>query len=432
MFGAGHAFGEVSDDELSLALLEASAAVNRAEATRLALAAEWDRRAAWAADGAYSGRCWLADRATLSRAEAGAVLRTARVVASAPLVAAAVADGTLPVAKAEALTAVVTARTQEAFERDQEILLAEAGRLSVDHTRRVAQWWQRHADQDGPEPVVPESNLRCTTAADGTTHIAGVLDVEGGAVFRSVLDMITDRLWRARRADNDSDRPPVGMGGRLRAEALVEMARLATAADPKRSGARPLLSVVIDLPTLEGRSGRPALIEGGGVLTAEAARRLACDAEVARVLTGPDGIVVDLGRTARTATPDQWRALRLRDRGCTWPGCDRPPGWCQAHHIIWWEHDGRTDLGNMTLLCNHHHHLIHGGGWHVERLDDGGLRFTGPDGRVLNRPPPLPPWPMKPPPSPIDPLDRAAIRARLAALTASRPHRQAHAPPRRS
>src|SRR5206468_56768 len=136
---------DVSDDELSGLLAEASAAVNRAEAERLVIAAEWDRRQAWAADGAYNGRCWLADRCTLSRAEAGAVLRTAKTVASAPRVAAAVADGTLPVAKAEALTAVVTARTAEQFVKDQEVLLEAAGRLGVDDVRKVARWWQRLA-----------------------------------------------------------------------------------------------------------------------------------------------------------------------------------------------------------------------------------------------------------------------------------------------
>jgi hypothetical protein len=198
------------------------------------------------------------------------------------------------------------------------------------------------------------------------------------------------------------------------------MARLATAADPTRTGARPLVTVLVDLPTLEGRAGRPATIEDGGVIGAEDARRLACDADVARVLLGPDGVIVEMGRTARTATPEQWRFLRLRDRGCTWPGCDRPPGWCQAHHIIWWEPDGQTDIDNLTLLCSHHHHLVHDHGWALERLDDGGLAFTGPDGRVLTRPPPEPPWPMRPPPPKIDATDRAAIRQRVRDLIRQR------------
>ena len=319
---------EMTDFELSEALREASSAVDRAEAHRLAVAAEWDRRQVWAGDGAYSGRCWLATECTLSRAEAAATPRTARVVASALVVAQAVADGALPVAKAEVLASVVTARTAERFVEDQQVLVDEADRLSVDELAKMARWWQRLADQDGSEPAEPDNQLRMTQASDGTVHLRGVLDAEGGAQVRTVLEAIADQLWRAERAGtgDERERPPVGAGARLRAEALVEMAGRATAADPDRTGARPLIGVVIDLPTLEGRAGRPAMAEDGEVLSPEAVRRLACDARIARILTGPDGAILDLGRAVRTATADQWRLLRLRDRGCTWPGCDRPAG----------------------------------------------------------------------------------------------------------
>ena len=74
-------------------------------------------------------------------------------------------------------------------------------------------------------------------------------------------------------------------------------------------------------------------------------------------------------------------------------------------------------MANLTLLCSHHHHLVHDHRWALERLDDGGLAFTGPDGRILTRPPPQPPWPMRPPPPKIDPTDRAAILERVRALT---------------
>ncbi len=108
VFDASGALAELSDDDLSSLLREASAEVNRAEAHRLAVAAEWDRRQAWANDGAYNGRCWLAHECTLARGEAYRVLRTAEVLSSAPLVEAAVAEGILPVAKAQVLASVVT------------------------------------------------------------------------------------------------------------------------------------------------------------------------------------------------------------------------------------------------------------------------------------------------------------------------------------
>jgi len=418
MFGPDGDLSGVDDDELCALLRDASAEVNQAQVRRLAVAAEWDRRQAWASDGAYNGRCWLAHECTLSRSEAYRVLRTAKVVASAPLVAAAVADGTLAVSKAEVLASAVTSRVADALVRDQEMLLEALVRLSVDEARKALRFWQLRADDDGAEPEVPHKRLRFGVQDDGTTHLAGILDAEDGAQLRSVIDQIADQLWRERRSDPERERPPVGMGEQLRADALMEMVRRSSAADPTRSGARPLISVIIDLDTLEGRAGHPAVIQGGGFLTAEDVRRLACDANISRVFTDRDGVILDMGRLVRTATPGQWRFMRLRDGGCTWPGCDRPPSWCQAHHIIWWENGGLSDVSQMTLLCGHHHHQIHDAGWHLERLDDGGLSFTGPDGRTIIRPPPPPPWLLRPLPPKISPMDAAAIRARVLALTA--------------
>ncbi len=408
----------VDDDTLSELLREASAEVNRAQVRRLAIAAEWDRRQAWANDGAYNGRCWLTANCGLSRREASSVLHTAEVVASAPVVAAAVQEGVVPVAKAEVLAAVVTVRTAQAFVRDQELLVEAVGRLGVDETRKLARWWQRTADVDGAEPGERPLGLRWSVAGDGTTHLTGVLGVEGGAIVRSMLEAISDQLWRAEREPGQVEARPVNRNERLRAEALVEMARRVGAADPGRTGARPLLTVVVDLDTLEGRAGRPAEVDGGGLVTAEAARRLACDADVSRLLVGPDGAMLELGRTTRTASADQWRALRIRDGGCSWPGCERPPGWCQAHHIVWWQDGGATDLENLTLLCSHHHHRVHDGGWRVERLDDRSLQFTDPGGRTVSRPPPPPSIPLRCRPR-VSPLDRAAILQRVRALTAA-------------
>ena len=95
----------------------------------------------------------------------------------------------------------------------------------------------------------------------------------------------------------------------------------------------------------------------------ETARRLACDANVVRVVTGGASEPLDVGRASRTVSPAQRRALTIRDRGCVFPGCDRPPGWCDGHHIVHWADGGPTDLANLALLCHHHHKAMHEGGW---------------------------------------------------------------------
>ena len=78
--------------------------------------------------------------------------------------------------------------------------------------------------------------------------------------------------------------------------------------------------------------------------------------------------------------------LVARDRGCAWPGCDRPAVWCDAHHIIWWEHDGPTNQENCCLLCRRHHVLCHEGGWGIKRADDGTYEIQEPPADPHRRP----------------------------------------------
>ena len=72
-----------------------------------------------------------------------------------------------------------------------------------------------------------------------------------------------------------------------------------------------------------------------------------------------------------------------RDLHCVFPGCDRPATWCDVHHLIPWSQGGATDLGNLVLLCRHHHTLVHEGGWRIEG-DPSDLRFYRPDGSRLD------------------------------------------------
>ncbi len=88
--------------------------------------------------------------------------------------------------------------------------------------------------------------------------------------------------------------------------------------------------------------------------------------------------VLDLGRQTRLVSPALRRALVLRDRGCVFPGCDRPPEWCDAHHIIRWERNGTTDRDNCCLLCRRHHMMCHEGGWTIQRNPDGTYNAQAP------------------------------------------------------
>ena len=107
-----------------------------------------------------------------------------------------------------------------------------------------------------------------------------------------------------------------------------------------------------------------------GPVTASTARKIACDADIIPVLLGGDGRILDIGRASRIFPPHIRKALTARDRGCAFPGCTIPAPWCEAHHITYWSRGGATSTENGTLLCSHHHHLIHKEHWTI-RLHTG-------------------------------------------------------------
>jgi hypothetical protein len=108
------------------------------------------------------------------------------------------------------------------------------------------------------------------------------------------------------------------------------------------------------------------LASGGAVFTDTGSRaprrllrRLVCDSAVTRIVFGPDGAVLDVGRAQRTVTGQMRRAVIARDRHCVYPGCDQPPSRCEVHHAVThWADGGGTSVSNSALLCWYHHQLV--------------------------------------------------------------------------
>jgi hypothetical protein len=179
-----------------------------------------------------------------------------------------------------------------------------------------------------------------------------------------------------------------------RADALVAVCstRITTDADQDRA------TVVVHVPVealMEGAGDdEPGCeIEGGGVIHAETALRLACDARIETVIEDRDGRVVGLGRTSREPSAQMLRALRRRDGGCVFPGCGSKR-FTHAHHIRWWSGGGSTDMENLVLLCGFHHRLVHELGWRLLPEPSGEVAWYRPDGRRY-RAGPAPPRPIE-------------------------------------
>jgi hypothetical protein len=146
---------------------------------------------------------------------------------------------------------------------------------------------------------------------------------------------------------------------------------------PDNGGQRPQVVVTVPFDLLDQQLGI-GMLDTGGRLSPTQVRQLACDAQLIPAVLGGDGQVLDLGRTRRLITGALRRALEVRDRGCAFPGCDRPPRWCDGHHIAAWVDGGPTTLDNSVLLCGHHHRIIHRGHWIVRLGADGLPEFIPP------------------------------------------------------
>ena len=136
---------------------------------------------------------------------------------------------------------------------------------------------------------------------------------------------------------------------------------------PEGGGVPATVIVTVDAQHLVERTGQ-AVATDGTRLTVPQLLQLATEAEVIPAVLNQAGAVLTLGRSRRIASRAQTLALVARDGGCSFPGCDRPPEWCERHHLKAWIDGGPTDLDNLTLVCRYHHSQFAGRGWTC-RLD---------------------------------------------------------------
>ncbi|HZD16727.1 MAG TPA: DUF222 domain-containing protein [Actinomycetota bacterium] len=374
----------LGDDELVSDLDEIERAVRALGAERSRRLAEFERRGAHANDGFLSLSAWLVARHRLAPSTATRRVKVARAMRAMPQAAKACAAGELSDA---AVAILASARDAEpaAFARCEEALLQAARTLPVAGLRSVVAYWQQAQDLARAERDEDERSgrrrLHASLTLGGMVRVDGDLDPEAGHLLLTALQAVMDADAKTRRE------PELRSPAQRRADALGEICHmwLDSSERPEVLGERPHVVVTLDLDALEGRAGRSELQDRGPV-TPETARRLACDAKVSRVITQGSSRPLDVGRSTKVVPPALRRALTVRDRGCRFPGCGRPPSWCDAHHVWHWADGGATALDNLVLLCRPHHRAIHRG-FRVEMVD-GAPSFTRPDGTRLDDPAP--------------------------------------------
>ena len=234
-------------------------------------------------------------------------------------------------------------------------------------THRAAQSWVHALDPQAEARTQAQQHeareLYLDRTFDGMVSINGRLDREAGDILLTAIGALATP-----RTGSDLRTSP-----QRRADALLELCQqvLATGELPDVAGERPHLNVTVSLESLELRAGATAAQLGHtGPVVGETARRLACDASISRIITDGPSQILDVGRRTRAIHPALRRALVVRDAGCMHPGCDRPPSWCEGHHLVHWVDGGATDLDNLVLLCRRHHRALHEGGRILHRRRD--------------------------------------------------------------
>jgi hypothetical protein len=337
-------------------------------------------------DGLKTMQSWLRGHARLSPSAAAQLVRTGRALEHLPAVAAAFADGRIT-AEQVATIAPVTRDEHRAAAAEQGVDLAavDATLADVAATRphgelaQVVHHYLERLDPDGAEPDPTEGrSLSIAKHSDGSVTGRFDLDAVGGEKVQTVLESMV----QAARPAGDTRSRAQQLG-----DALVQWADNTLAAGdlPILRTVKPHVQVIINIEDLVAPAIGPAAGEMGfgATISAARARWLACDGNVSRVIMGPDGHVLDFGRSKRIVPPQLRKATEIRDRHCVFAGCAAPTHWCDVHHVAEWVRDeGETNLENSALLCERHHTQVHHG-FRVERQPDGRWRTWRPDGTEI-------------------------------------------------
>lgn len=425
--------GMSTKERLGEEIATLAARIDAATYKLLVLIRKFDEEEGWNC-GFLSCAQWLTWRIGLAPGAAREKVRVARALGEPPLMSEAMRRGELSYSKVRALTRIARPDT----EKD----LVEVGKAgTAAHIERVVRSWRRiDRSVEAVDDELRDASSHVTTHIDenGMFVIRGRLAPEAGEVVMKALKAAGEKLY----AEGQEDRPPAG---KLRADALALVAESAlkggldpgssgdryqivvhvsdeelltpasgctsrvsaevsaahvSAETPPRHGQEPAAATAEaeDVPAETSASRQPASGQSsprGASLgdfhvpvSAETARRVACDAGKVRI-THRSGQILSVGRKTRTIPPPIRRALEFRDQGCRFPGCTSKH--CDAHHIVHWADGGETKLSNLVLLCRRHHRLLHEGGFKVRMSEDGSVQFFHRRGRPLEESPAPPP-----------------------------------------
>lgn len=351
-----------------------------------------------AEDGVTSTTVWFAHTAGATRTDAGKLMAAARVTSSSTE-ATRVAWSLGRLNTDQALVIMKAIDSLPGHVTDQQKAAAEADLIgrAADHDLRGLQILANRVvaviDPEGADAYLgrklAEEEKRAWDATriairrrgDGTSRLSGIVPETYAAKLRTALEGIA----APRRAETNATRHAMSVGdftalphAQKMGLAFCELIdHLPSDALPQAGGLAATVTVNVDADVLATGRGT-ARTSSGDEVSADEAQRMACNSHLVALFLDTESRVTDVGLSQRLYDRRQRLALAARDQGCVWAGCDRPPAWCEAHHLTFWSDHGPTDLTNAALLCHYHHHLIHQHEWTAHMAPDGVVEIIPP------------------------------------------------------
>ena len=325
----------------------------------LNLVREFDAHRYWEDQGFKSCAEWLNFHCGLGPGAAREYLRVADALANLPKVSEAFSAGKLSYSKVRAITRVATPENED-------FLMMVARHGTASHVERLVSQYRRAEKLRHPDAsydIYLAREVTCHYDDDGCLVLKARVPAEQGEVIVKALESAMDAAF-----DPEANTPVAAR----RADALAEVSETFLNHPENAGSTADRYQVVMHVD-----AGRPggAHLENGPCVSAETSRRIACDCSMTIVKEDTSGDLLSIGRRSRTIPPAMRRALKSRDGGCRFPGCNSHK-FCDGHHIRHWASGGETSLDNLVLLCRFHHRLVHEGGFDCRKGKCGEIYFV--------------------------------------------------------
>jgi hypothetical protein len=359
-----------------------------AESRLLTLIREFDEKECWADLGFFTCAHWLNFKCGIGMNAAREKVRVAHALAHLPKIDKGLSKGELSYSKVRAMTRI-------ADETNEDYLMMIAKHGTAHHVEKLVSKYRtakRLQDAAAADEQYRDRELSHYYDHDGCLVIKARMPAEQGALIIKALEMAMDKDFLgagdavgaasvgaasvgAVSVGAASAATVVGGGhagetpiAARRADALANIAETYMNNDESSGSTADRYQVVVHV------TAETSEIENGSHVTAETSRRISCDSTIVKIKEDENGEPLSIGRRSRSIPPPMRRALRIRDGGCRFPGCTNTR-FVDGHHIKHWADGGETSLDNLVLLCRHHHHLVHEGGFACEKSADGEVYF---------------------------------------------------------